>query len=57
MRGAVSFSNVAFGYRHDRVVLPEMTLVNDELTKLAQLRDSGVITSEQFEAQKAKILA
>lgn len=29
----------------------------DELTKLAQLRDSGVITSEQFEAQKAKILA
>jgi lysylphosphatidylglycerol synthetase-like protein (DUF2156 family) len=27
----------------------------DELAKLVQLRDSGVITSEQFEAQKAKI--
>jgi type VI protein secretion system component VasK len=29
----------------------------DELTKLVQLRDSGVITAEQFEAQRAKILA
>jgi hypothetical protein len=29
----------------------------DELAKLAQLRDSGVITAEQFEAQKARILA
>ena len=28
----------------------------DELQKLAGLRDSGVITSEEFEAQKAKIL-
>ena len=29
----------------------------DQLTKLADLRDRGVITSEEFESQKAKILA
>jgi hypothetical protein len=29
----------------------------DELTKLAQLRDSGVITADEFESQKAKLLA
>jgi hypothetical protein len=29
----------------------------DELQKLAGLRDSGVITAEEFETQKAKILA
>jgi Short C-terminal domain/Phospholipase_D-nuclease N-terminal len=29
----------------------------DELTKLADLHDRGVITAEQFEAQKAKLLA
>lgn len=29
----------------------------DELTKLAQLRDSGVLTTDEFEAQKAKLLA
>ena len=29
----------------------------DELTKLADLRDKGVITADQFEAQKAKLLA
>jgi hypothetical protein len=28
----------------------------DELTKLADLRDKGVLTSEEFEAQKAKLL-
>lgn len=28
----------------------------EELTKLAQLRDQGVLTSEEFEAQKAKLL-
>lgn len=31
--------------------------VSDELIKLGQLRDDGVITSEQFERQKAKLLA
>lgn len=29
----------------------------DELAKLAELRDKGVITAEEFAAQKAKILA
>jgi ABC-type multidrug transport system fused ATPase/permease subunit len=29
----------------------------DELTKLADLRDKGVITATEFEAQKAKLLA
>ncbi|WP_426571136.1 SHOCT domain-containing protein [Aquihabitans sp. McL0605] len=29
----------------------------EELTKLAGLRDSGVLSAEEFEAQKAKILA
>ena len=29
----------------------------DELAKLADLRDKGVITADQFEAQKAKLLA
>jgi hypothetical protein len=29
----------------------------DELAKLAELRNSGVITEEEFTAQKAKILA
>ena len=29
----------------------------DQLTKLADLREKGVLTPEEFEAQKAKILA
>ena len=29
----------------------------DELLKLGQLRDQGVLSSEEFEAQKAKLLA
>jgi len=29
----------------------------DELVKLAQLRDQGVLSSEEFAAQKAKVLA
>ncbi|WP_129663810.1 SHOCT domain-containing protein [Phytoactinopolyspora endophytica] len=29
----------------------------DELTKLAQLRESGAITDAEFESQKAKLLA
>jgi hypothetical protein len=31
--------------------------VADELAKLAALRDSGVLTEDEFEAQKAKLLA
>ena len=30
--------------------------VADELIKLAQLRDAGVLTPEEFQAQKAKLL-
>jgi hypothetical protein len=30
--------------------------VADELQKLADLRDRGVLTQEEFEAQKAKLL-
>jgi hypothetical protein len=29
----------------------------DELAKLAQLRDAGTITADEFDAQKAKLLA
>jgi type VI protein secretion system component VasK len=29
----------------------------DELAKLVQLRDSGAITAQEFEAQKARVLA
>jgi ABC-type multidrug transport system fused ATPase/permease subunit len=29
----------------------------DELNKLAQLRDNGTLTEEEFQAQKAKLLA
>jgi Short C-terminal domain/Phospholipase_D-nuclease N-terminal len=31
--------------------------VADELSKLSALRDSGALTAEEFEAQKAKLLA
>ena len=29
----------------------------DQLAKLAQLRDEGVITEQEFQAQKAKVMA
>jgi hypothetical protein len=32
-------------------------LIADELAKLAQLRDSGVLTEDEFKAHKAKLLA
>jgi len=31
--------------------------VADELTKLANLRDRGILTEAEFEAQKARVLA
>lgn len=31
--------------------------VADELAKLAQLRDQGILTSDEFDAQKARLLA
>ena len=33
-----------------------MIAVADELAKLAALRDSGVLSAEEFDAQKAKLL-
>lgn len=36
---------------------PPKALVADELTKLAALRDKGVLTEVEFAAQKAKLLA
>jgi Short C-terminal domain len=33
------------------------TSTADQLAKLAELRDRGVLTPEEFDAQKAKILA
>jgi hypothetical protein len=35
---------------------PSNVSVADELTKLAGLHDSGVLTNEEFSAQKAKLL-
>jgi hypothetical protein len=37
-------------------VAPSPISVADELTKLVTLRDSGILTSEEYEAQKAKLL-
>jgi hypothetical protein len=34
-----------------------VTSVADELSKLAKLRDQGILTDEEFAAQKAKLLA
>ena len=36
---------------------PESTSPADQLAKLADLRDRGVITDEEFQQQKAKVLA
>ncbi len=36
---------------------PAGTNAADQLSKLAELRQSGVLTDEEFAAQKAKILA
>lgn len=35
---------------------PQPVSIADEIVKLASLRDSGLLTEEQFEAQKAKLL-
>ena len=36
--------------------LPRASSVADELAKLAKLRDDGILTSEEFEHQKSKLL-
>lgn len=35
----------------------QSNLIADELTKLAKLKESGVLTEEEFAAQKAKLLS
>jgi len=35
---------------------PVLSSVADELAKLAALRDQGILTSQEFETQKAKLL-
>jgi hypothetical protein len=36
--------------------VPSASSVADELAKLAHLRDAGVLTDQEFAAQKAKLL-
>ena len=43
--------------QHHLRTLAGPTSVADELSKLAELRDRGVLSPEEFEVQKAKILA
>jgi hypothetical protein len=47
-----------FGKNNQRpsTSVPGTSSVADELTKLAQLRDAGVLTDQEFAAQKAKLL-
>jgi thiosulfate reductase cytochrome b subunit len=40
-----------------RAVAGSASSTSEELSKLAALRDSGVITQSEFDAQKAKLLA
>jgi hypothetical protein len=44
-------------YVQDAAQSPGGGSTADELEKLAKLRDAGTITSDEFEAQKAKLLA
>ena len=36
---------------------PDMSLAIEQLTRLGQLRDTGVLTETEFELQKQKVLA
>ena len=47
----------AFDAYVDERVKATSTTSADELTKLVQLKDSGAITEEEYQAEKAKILA
>lgn len=60
---AIALILVLFGgliyllYRPKSIILFEaLNKLGDELTKLVQLRDAGVLTKEEFQAQKAKLL-
>lgn len=43
-------------YQEDAPAAPSQPSYMDELERLAQLRDQGVITSEDFEAKKKELL-
>jgi hypothetical protein len=52
-----AFRDEAFASEQSRRSVAQSPLsVADELTKLLTLRDSGILTSEEYEAQKAKLL-
>lgn len=60
---AIALIPVLFGgliyllYRSKSIILFEaLNKLGGELTKLVQLRDAGVLTEEEFQAQKAKLL-
>ena len=42
--------------QNQRVSVSSSNSIADELTKLVQLRDAGILTEEEFQAQKAKLL-
>jgi Domain of unknown function (DUF4429)/Short C-terminal domain len=52
LRDAIQES-ISAGPQH---VVPQLQSVADELAKLAQLRDSGVLTQAEFDAQKSRLL-
>jgi ABC-type multidrug transport system fused ATPase/permease subunit len=45
------------GYIREAAATPGAPSTAEELTKLATLRDQGVLTEAEFDAQKAKLLA
>lgn len=60
---AIALIPVLFGgliyllYRPKSIILFEaLNRLGGELTKLVPLRDAGVLTEEEFQAQKAKLL-
>ena len=42
--------------QNQKVSVSSSNSIADELTKLVQLRDAGILTEEEFQAQKAKLL-
>jgi hypothetical protein len=46
----------AISNRHAGAQAPQASSVADELAKLAELRNAGVLSPDEFEAQKARLL-
>ena len=61
----LSMSDMEFDYKYNRrsypepapIVINKNTKVADELKKLHELKESGIISDDEFEIQKAKLLA